>query len=100
MTSVIWMTIGQTHVAMEEFMLKDFKNHSAINGAYIKFMFQSNNSEKVSSYRTEMACVEQKMGNIRTKQSNKIKELMGKIEARSKIAVNASNKVKLLEETV
>ena len=85
---------------MEEFMLKDFKYHSAINGEYIKFMVPNNNSDEVSTYRTELACVEQKMGNIKTEQSNKIKKLTGKVEATSKIAVNISNKVKLLEETV
>ena len=100
MASVIWLTVGKTHDAMEEFMLKGFKDHSAINGAYIKCMVHNNNSDEVSMYRTELACVESKMGNIKTEHSNKIKELMGKVEATSKIAVNISNKVKLLEETV
>ena len=92
MASVVWLTVGKTHDAMEEFMLKDFKDHSAINGACIKFMVQNNNSDKVSTYRTELACVKQKIINIKTEQRNKIKELTGKFEATSKIAVNASNK--------
>ena len=53
------------HDAMEEFMLKDFKDHSANNEAYIKFLVQNNNFDEVSTYRTELACVEQKMGNIK-----------------------------------
>jgi len=100
MASVIWLTVGKTHDAMVEFMLKGFKDQSAINGAYIKFMVHNNNSEKGSTYRTELACVEQKMGNIKTEHSNKIKELTGKVEATSKTALNVSNKFKLLEETV
>ena len=40
------------------------------------------------------------MTNIKTEQSNKIKELTWKFEATSNIAVNSSNKVMLLEETV
>ena len=42
MASVIWLTVGETHDAMEEFMLKDFKDHSSINGAFIKVMVQNN----------------------------------------------------------
>ena len=85
---------------MEEFMLKDFKDHYSINGAFIKFMVRNNNSDEVSTYRSELACAEQKMINTKAKQSNKIKELTRKFEATSKIAVNSSNKVKVLEETV
>ena len=40
------------------------------------------------------------MINIKTDQSNKIKELTAKFEATSEIAVKSSNKAKLLEETV
>ena len=43
MDSVIWLTVRKTHDAMEEFMLKDFKDLSAINGVYIKYMIQNNN---------------------------------------------------------
>ena len=78
---------------MEEFMLKDFKNHSSINGEFIKFMVQNNNSDEVTTYRTELACVESKMNSIKLEQSNKIRELNGKFESTSKIAVNASNKI-------
>ena len=81
-------------------MLKDLKNHSAINGAYIKFMVQNNNSDEVSTYRSELQCMETKMASIKLEQNNKIKDLTGEIEAGSKIAINASNNVKLLEETV
>jgi len=58
MASVIWLTVGKTHDAMEDFMLKDFKDHSSINGAFIKFMVQNNNLDEVSTYRNELACVE------------------------------------------
>ena len=100
MASLIWLTVGRTHDEMEEFMLKDFKDHSAINGAYIKFMVQNNNSDEVSTYRSELEGMEGKMASLKLEQNNKVKELTGKIESSSKIAVNASNKVKLLEETV
>jgi len=40
------------------------------------------------------------MGNLKIEQNNKIKELTGKFEAMSKIAIKASNKVKLLDEAV
>ena len=85
---------------MEEFMLKDFKNHSSINGEFIKFMVQNNNSDEVSTYRTELACVEQKTNIIKLEQSIKIRELNRKFEFTSKIAINASNKAKAVEETV
>ena len=100
MASVIWLAVGRTHDAMEEFMLKDFKNHSSINGEFIKFMVQNNNSDEVTTYRTELACVETKMNSIKLEQSTKIRELNGKFESTSKIAVNASNKAKAVEETV
>ena len=41
MASVIWLTVGKTHDAMEEFMLKDFKNRSSINGEFIKLWFKT-----------------------------------------------------------
>ena len=96
MASVTWLTVGKTHDAMEEFMLKDFKDHSSIKGAFIKVMVRNKNSDEVSTYISELVCVEKKMINIKAEQSNKIKELTGKFEATSKIAVNSSNKVKLL----
>jgi len=40
------------------------------------------------------------MNIIKLKQSNKIRELTGKFESTSKIAVNASNKAKTVEETL
>ena len=40
------------------------------------------------------------MNSIKLEQSNKIRELNGKFESTSKIAVNASNKAKAVEETV
>jgi len=64
MASLIWLTVGRTHDEMEEFMLKDFKDHSAINGAYIKFMVQSNNCDEVSTYRSELEVVEGKMTSL------------------------------------
>ena len=100
MASVIWLTDGITHDAMEEFMFKDFKNYSSISGEFIKFMVQNNNSDEVSTYRTELACVKQKMNSIKLEQSNNIRELNGKFESMSKIAVNASKKAKAVEETV
>ena len=100
MASVIWLTVGRTHDSMEDFMVKDFKNHSSINGEFIKFMVQNNNSDEVSTYRTELACVEQKMNNIKLEQNGKIKGLTDKFESTSKIAVNASNKAKTVEETL
>jgi len=85
---------------MEDFMVKDFKNHSSINGEFIKFMVQNNNSDEVSTYGSELACVEQKINNIKLEQNGKIKDLNNKFESTSKIAVNASNKAKTVEETL
>ena len=38
LASTIWLTVEKTHDRIEEFMLKDFKNHSSISGEYIKFL--------------------------------------------------------------
>ena len=100
MASVIWLTDGNTHDAMEEFMFKDFKNYSSISGEFIKFMVQNNNSDEVSTYRTELACVKQKMNSIKLEQSNNIRELNGKFESMSKIALNASNKANCEENAI
>ena len=43
LAAIIWLTGGRTHDAMEKFMEKDFQDHSAINGEYIKFMVHNNN---------------------------------------------------------
>jgi len=58
LAAIVWLTGGRTHDAMEKFMVKDFQDHSAINGKCIKFMVQNTNSEEVTTYREELNCME------------------------------------------
>ena len=95
---MIWLTVGKTHDAMHEFMMKDFKNHSSINGEYIKFMCQNNNSDEISTYKTDLANLETKTNTMKTDLNVKIKNVSVVADSSSKISVNLGNKVKLLEE--
>ena len=63
----VWLMVGRTHDAMQEFMVKDFKYHSAISGEYIKFIVENNNSDEISSYKASLNLVEQKLKDLNTK---------------------------------
>ena len=79
-------------------MLKDFKNHASISGEYIKFMCQNNNSDEISTYKTDLANLETKTNTMKTDLNVKIKNVSVVADSSSKISVNLGNKVKLLEE--
>ena len=86
LAATIWLTVGRTHDAMELFIVKDFKNHSAISGEYIQFVVQNNNSDELPTYKASINCLEKKFKKLNTK--------MGIV---SKTATTALNKVKLEE---
>jgi len=75
------------------------KNYSSINGEFIKYMVQNNNSEEVTTYRTELQCVEKQNASMKLDHSNKIKEISAKAKNTYKISVNTANKIKMLEES-
>jgi len=84
---------------MQEFMIKVF-NHSSINGEYIKFMCQNNNSDEISSYKYDLANLETKTKNMKTDFNLKIKTATATTESSSKVGVNLGNRVKVDEETI
>ena len=51
LATTVSLTVVRTHDAIALFMVKDFKNHSAISGKHIKFVVQNNNSEELSTYK-------------------------------------------------
>ena len=86
LAATVWLMVGRTHDAMQDFMVKDFKYHSAISGEYIKFMVENNNSDEISSYKESLNVLEQKF-----------KELKTKTEKASKTAISALYKAKSAE---
>ena len=82
-------------------MLKDFKKHSSISsGEYIKFMCQNNNSDDVSTYKTQMCCMENKMKTMQNEINAKFKYIETKVEGALKSSSGSASKVKALEDTV
>ena len=67
LAATVWLMVGRTHDAMQDFMVKDFKYHSAISGEYIKFMVENNNSDEISSYKASLNVLEQKFKELKTK---------------------------------
>ena len=85
---------------MQEFMMKDFKNHSSVNGEYIKFMCQNNNSNEISTYKSDLVNLETKTNAMKTDFNVKIQNVTSIAESSIKIGVNHGNRVTTAEETI
>jgi len=85
---------------MEQFMVKDFQNHAAINGEYIKFMVHNNSSDDVSTYKEELCSMERKFTAFKTDVNTKLKALEAKCTQATSASNTASNKSKEIVETI
>jgi len=88
MASVIWLSVGKTHYGMQEFRMTDFKHHSSNKGEYIKCMCQNNNSDEISTYKSDLTDLETKTNSMKTDFKLKIRNVT------AKAGVNLGNRVK------